>query len=321
MAVTVTVRDAGSLTPLTGVVIELSGLQGRHVTGDDGTATFEVPVGWYRLTARKSGYATLEGAIIDGESAAARGIRTLLMMHRIPDEDLSAPASLLVQVTEFGSERPIEAAEVSLVGASERLLTNARGMARFGDLRRSLVEVSVRRIGYATRTEPVVLEAERTTLAKVAMTADAVPLAPLEVEARSRFLERQGVYWRVDHDRVTHLFDSDDLIERMREQGSPLLSHAFLRLPGLYVWYDAGAPFFLGSRMCEIPVYWDGKMWGNPYGGIDHTPPEAVELVEVFTGPRTPRRFQRWRGDLNDCGAILFWSKDRANRTRTSGKK
>lgn len=320
VAVTVTVRDAVSLAPLAGVAIELSGLRERHVTGDDGTATFEVPVGWYRLTARKSGYATLEGAIIDGESAVARVIRTLLMMHSMPDHDLSAPAALLVQVTEFGSERPIEAAEVSLVGGSARQLTNVRGMARIGDLHRSPVEVSVRRIGYATRTEQVVLEAGRTTLAKVAMTVEAVPLEPLEVRVRSRFLEKQGVYWRIDHDRVTHLFDSDDLIERMREQGSPLLGHAFLRLPGLYVWYHGGSPFFLGSRMCEIPVYWDGTMWGNPYGGIDNTPPEAIELVEVFTGPRTPRRFQRWKGDLNDCGAILFWSKDRANRTAKRGE-
>ena len=320
VAVTVTVRDAGSSTPLAGVVIELSGLRERHVTGDDGTATFEVPVGWYRVTARKSGYATLEGAIIDGESAVGRVIRTLLLMHRMPDGDLDAPASLLVQVTESGSGRPIEAAEISLVGTSERLLTNVRGMARIGDLRRSPVEVRVRRIGYATRTDPVHLEAGRTTLAKVAMTVEAVPLAPLEVEARSRFLERQGVYWRIDHGRVTHLFDSDDLIERMREQGSPLLGHAFTGLPGLYVWYLDG-PSFLGSRMCEIPVYWDGTMFGNPYGSFDEIPPEAVELVEVYTGPRTPRRFERWRGDLNDCGAILFWSKDRANRNRNTGKR
>lgn len=148
------------------------------------------------------------------------------------------------------------------------------------------------------------------------MTVEAVPLAPLEVEVRSRFLEKQGVYWRIDHDRVTHLFDSDDLIERMRERGSPLLGHAFTGLPGLRVWY-LGGPYFVGSRGCEIPVYWDGMMWGNPYGHFDDIPPEAVEVVEVYIGPRTPRRFERWRGDLNDCGAILFWSKERASRTRT----
>ena len=155
------------------MLIELSGLLGRHVTGEDGRATFEVPVGWYRLTARKSGYATIED-----DFPVVRAIETVLMMRSLPKHDLGAPTSLLVQVTESGSERPIEAAEVSLVGGSARLLTNARGMARIGDLHRSPVEVSVRRIGYATRTEPVVLEAERTTLAKIAMTAEAVPLAP-----------------------------------------------------------------------------------------------------------------------------------------------
>ncbi len=318
VAVTVTVRDAGTTEALAGVVIELSGLRERHVTGDDGTATFDVPAGRYRLTVRKSGYATIERTIED-DLPVARAIRTIVMMRRPAESNLDAPASLLVQVTEFGSERPIAAAEVSLVGGSARQLTNARGMARFGDLRRSPVEVAVQRIGYATRTEPVLLEAGRTTLAKVAMTVEAVALAPLEVVARSRFLEKKGVYWRIDHDRVTHLFDSDDLVERMRERDSPLLGHAFTRLPGLYVWYFGG-PMFVGRGMCEIPVYWDGIMHGNPYGHFDDIPPEAVELVEVYTGPRTPKRFQRWPGDLNDCGAILFWSKNRANRTRKGGE-
>ena len=284
VAVIVTVRDAGSNEALAGVVIELSGLRERHVTGDDGTATFEVPAGRYRLTVRKSGYATIERTIED-DLPVARAIRTIVMMRRPAESDLDAPASLLVQVTEFGSERPIEAAEVSLVGGSARQLTNARGMARIGDLRRSPVEVSVRGIGYATRTEPVLLEAGRTTLAKVAMTVEAVPLAPLEVVARSRFLEKKGVYWRIDHDRVTHLFDSDDLIERMRERRSPLLGHAFTRLPGLYVWYYGGGPTFQGSRMCEIPWYWDGIMFGSPEGGFDDISPEDVELVEVYIGP------------------------------------
>ncbi len=309
--VTVAVRDAGTTEALAGVVIELSGLRERHVTGDDGTATFDVPAGRYRLTVRKSGYATIERTIED-DLPVARAIRTIVMMRRPAESDLDAPASLLVQVTEFASGHPIEAAEVSLVGESERLLTNTRGMAWFRDVRRSLVEVAVQRIGYATRTEPVLLEAERTTLAKVAMTVEAVPLAPLEVEVRSRFLEKQGVYWRIDHDRVMHVFDTDDLIERMR--GSPLLAHAFTRLPGLFVWYARGAPYFLGRRRCEIPVYWDGIRGPNPYGHFDDIPPEAVAFVEVYTGVRTPARFQRWPGDINDCGAIVFWSKRRAGR-------
>ena len=193
-------------------------------------------------------------------------------------------------------------------------------MATFGDLRRAWVEVAVRRIGYATRTEPVLLEAELTTLVTIPMTVEAVYLAPLEVEVRSRFLEAQGVYWRIDHDRTMHVFDADSLIARMK--GSPLLGHAFTRLPGLFVWYTGGAPSFLGSRKCEIGVFWDGApYWTNPYGHFDDIPPEAIELVEVYTGVRTPTRFQRWPGDLNNCGAIVFWSKKRADWTRKSAER
>lgn len=314
LKVSVTVRDALSNEAVAGAVVELSGLPGRHVTDDDGTATFEVPAGWYRLAVRKSGYAP-----IDGDFPVSRATETTLTMRRQVADALIAPGALLVKVTEAGSGSPLESAEVSLVGGSERRLTNRRGMATFGDLRSSWVEVAVRRIGYAPRTEPVLLEAERTTLMTIPMTVEAVYLAPLEVEVRSQFLEAQGVYWRIDHDRTMHVFDADSLIARMK--GSPLLGHAFTRLPGLFVWYTGGAPSFLGSRKCEIGVFWDGMpYWTNPYGHFDDIPPEAVELVEVYTGVRTPTRFQRWPGDLNNCGAIVFWSTKRADWTRKGGE-
>jgi hypothetical protein len=313
LKVSVTVRDALSNEAVAGAVVELSGLPGRHVTDDDGTATFEVPPGWYRLAVRKSGYAT-----IDGDFPVSRATETTLTMRRLVADALSDPGALLVKVTEAGSGSPLEAAEVSLVGGSERRLTNRRGMATFGDLRSSWVEVAVRRIGYATRTEQVLLEAERTTQVTIPMTVEAVYLAPLEVEVRSRFLEAQGVYWRIDHNRTMHVFDADSLIARMK--GSPLLAHAFTKLPGFFVWYSSGVPSFLGRRKCEMAVYWDG-LRGHPYGHFDDIPPDAVELVEVYTGVRTPTRFQRWPGDLNDCGAIAFWSKKRADWTRKSAER
>ena len=65
LKVSVTVRDALSNEAVAGAVVELSGLSGRHVTDDDGTATFEVPAGWYRLAVRKSGYATIDGDFPD----------------------------------------------------------------------------------------------------------------------------------------------------------------------------------------------------------------------------------------------------------------
>ena len=303
--VTARVRDAETRAPLLGALIELTGLSRRYVTGVDGDVTFEVPAGHYAFTAHKGGYATLRGDFgVVGASALT------LMMHAVGDVDTSVPGRLLVRVAEFGSGRLIEGAAVSLTGGQGRL-TDGSGWVEFSDVTGPVAEVTVRMIGYGKRTEPVTLREGRTTVVEMTMSIDAVVLAPIEVEARSGFLEAQGVYWRLEHDRTMHVFDGEDLIER---GGRPYLTEAFRKLPGVTV---LGMGEIKGPRGCEIPVYWDGRPAEAmiPWE-LDEIPPEEVELVEVYTGIRTPLRFSRGSGDINTCGAIVFWSRRRADRSR-----
>ncbi|MYA64437.1 MAG: hypothetical protein F4139_06700 [Gemmatimonadetes bacterium] len=308
--VTVQVRDAESDAPLLGALIELSGVSRRHVTGVRGEVTLKIPAGHYTFTAHKGGYATLRGDFgVIGPSELT------VVMHELGDVDTSIPGRLLVRVAEFGSGRLIEGAAVAL---SERQggLTDGSGWVEFSDVDGPVAEVTVEMLGYRKRTEPVTLHEGRTTVVEVAMSIDAVVLAPLEVEVRSGFLEAHGVYWRMDHGHAMHVFDSEDLIER---GGVPYLTQAFTRIPNLHVLGDS----ILGRRRCRIAVYWDGvpTEFGDQIvrpipGGLDFLAPEEIELVEIYTGLRTPLRFSRWPGDSNDCGAIAVWSKRRADRSR-----
>ena len=308
--VTMQVRDAVRSAPLLGALIELTGQSGPYVTGMDGRATFEVPAGHYTFTAHKGGYATLRGDFgVVGPSELT------VVMHELGDVDTSIPERLLVRVAEFGSGRLIEGAVVSLPGGRGGL-TDGSGWVEFGDVDGKLAEVTVQMIGYRKRTEPVTLHEGRTTVVEIAMSIDAVVLAPIEVEVRSGFLERHGVYWRMDHGHAMHVFDTDDLIER---GGVPYLAEAFRRIPNLHVFGER----IFGRRGCMIAVYWDGvpEQFGEYIvrpvpGGLNHVPPEEIELVEVYTGIRTPSRFSRWPGDTNDCGAIAVWSKRQADRSR-----
>lgn len=302
--VTMQVLDAEHNVPLLGALIELSGVTRRHVTGMDGKVTFEIPAGHYTFTTHKGGYATLRGDFgVIGPSELT------VVMHELSDIDPSIPGRLLVRVAEFGSGRLIEGAAVSLPGGQGGL-TDGSGWVEFSDVDGPVAEVTVQMLGYRKRTEPVTMHAGRTTVVEMAMSIDAVVLAPLEVEVRSGFLEAQGVYWRMDHGHAMHVFDSEDLIER---GGVPYLAEAFRKIPGLHVYGDG---IVVGRRQCVIATYWDGmpmKSSTAPSRGIT---PEDIELVEVYTGLRTPLRFSRWPGDINDCGAIAYWSKRLADRSR-----
>ncbi len=308
--VTARVRDAESGTPLLGALIELPGLSRRHVTGMDGTVAFEIPAGHHAFVVHKGGYATLRGDFgVVGASELS------VAMHELGDVDASIPDRLLVRVAEFGTGRLIAGAAVSLPGGRGGL-ADGSGWVEFRDVGGAVAEVTVQMLGYRKRTEAVTLREGRTTVVEVAMSIDAVVLAPIEVEVRSGFLEAQGVYWRMDHGHAMHVFDSDDLIER---GGVPYLAEAFRRIPNLHVSGDA----IFGRRGCPIALYWDGvpTHFGEDVvrpipGGLNLVSPDEIELVEVYTGIRTPVRFSRWPGDRNDCGAIAVWSKRRADRSR-----
>ena len=304
--VTMRIHDAGSGTAVLGALIELPGVSRRYTTGVAGEVTFEIPAGHYTFTVHKGGYATLRGDFgVIGPSELT------VTMHELGDVDTSVPGRLLVRVAEFGSGRLIEGAAVSLPGGRGGL-TDGDGWVEFTDLDGPAAEITVQMIGYRKRTEPVTLREGRTTVVEVAMSIDAVVLAPIEVEVRSGFLEAHGVYWRMDHNRTMHVFDTEDLIER---GGEPYITSAFTKIPNIHVY---GPGIVLGRRRCELATYWDGiplELAAAPEI-LDGIQPEDIELVEIYTGTRTPTRFSRWPGDINTCGAIVYWSKRRADRSR-----
>ena len=297
--ITVHVRDADADGALLGALIELSGHARRYVTDMSGRVSFDIPEGDYSFTARKGGYVTVRG----GFRAAYNGDLTV-MMRELGDVDTSVPGRLLVRVAEFGSGRLVEGAAVSITGGRART-TDGRGWVEFTDLGGPVAEVTVRGFGYETRTEPIPLLAGRTTVVELAMAIDAVVLAPLEVRVQSRFLERQGVYWRIDRGWPDRLLMREELVEQAR----PRLADAFRSLTGVRVDYRGALAGLTTHTGCAIAVYLDGRPLtdSDPVGlNIDDVPPEDIEFAEVYERGRTPARFP------GPCGAVLLWSRERA---------
>ena len=310
LRVTLHLRDADTEGPLMGALIEISGHPRRYVTGVGGQVAFELPAGQYTFTARKGGYATLRGDF----TVVYQG-NLMVMMHGLGDVDTSVPGRLLVRVAESGSGRLIEGAAVSLSEGQGRL-TDGQGWVEFSDLDGPVAEVTVQMFGYETRTEPISLREGRSTVVEVAMSIDAVVLAPIEVTAESRFLEKQGVYWRIDRGWPDKLLTREELIER----SEPRLADAFRHLAGVQV--DYWGPFALLKTHtgCPIPVFLDGRQLGSEVSAlnfavglnIDDIPAEDVELAEYYEPGRVPARFVR--PSSNNCGAVLLWSRRLAGR-------
>lgn len=304
--VTANLRDADTKEALMGALIEVTGHPGRYVTGMHGQVGFDLPAGHYTFTAHKGGYATLRG-----DFHVVRAGNLMVMMHELADVDTSIPGRLLVRVAEFGSGRLIEGAAVALSGGQFRI-TDGQGWVEFPDLGGPVAEVTVRSFGYETRTETVSLQDGRTTVVEVSLAIDAVVLAPLEVEARSRFLERHGVYWRLDRGWADHLLTREELMER----SEPYLSDAFRRLPGVQVireGHQAGLATYSG---CPIPVFLDGRPVGLAGLNMNDLQPEELEFAEVYDHGRVPGRYLSAADFLDPfhhiCGIVLLWSRKRA---------
>ena len=308
--ITAHVRDADADGVLRGALIELWGHARRYVTGMDGRVSLDIPVGDYTFTVHKGGYATVRGdfrAVYNGDLT--------VMMHELGDVDTSIPERLLVRVAEFGSGRLVEGAAVSLTGGRARM-TDGQGWLEFTDLSGSVAEVTVRGFGYEARTVPIPLVEGRTTVVEVAMAIDAVVLAPIEVKAESRFLEKQGVYWRIDRGWPDRLLTREELMER----AEPRLADAFRSLSGVRVDYWGPFAFLMTHTGCPIPVFLDGRQLGSNIAelnfvvglNIDDIPAEELELAEFYESGRVPARFVMPSTD--NCGAVLLWSRERAGK-------
>jgi len=298
--ITARILDVDTRAELEGAVIALSGVANRYVTGPDGRVSFDAAVGEYTLTIRKGGYATVEG-----DFSVFRPGDFSLMLRRAEHGDLSIPARLLVKVVDAVAGTPVEGATVSLVGG-QMAPTNPDGRVEFTGLASELTQVTVDRIGYATRTEPITLHPDLTTAVEVALTVEAVALRPIKVEVRSRFLESHGYYRRLDQGVVMRMLTRQSIEER----GSPLISDAFARVPGLRIERPTNQRALLRARDCMLAVFVDGVEWGVDIEGtvnIDQIPPEWVEVAEVYWGSRTPPEYRsRHNGG---CGSALIWTR------------
>jgi iron complex outermembrane receptor protein len=218
--------------------------------------------------------------------------------------------ALLVSVTARAGGRPLEGAEVIVVGTPISARTNSAGVVRIAGVPLGLQTVEVRRLGYSTRLRLLTLEDGRASSATFALEEEAIRLAEIRVEAEpergNSHLDRTGFTRR-------RAMGTGKFVTRAEFEGQmpSFLSDVIRRFPGVTITPFSGlrggqATFSRNLRGCSIQYFVDGTLIG-PSFNVDDIPARDVEAVEVYRGTsEVPAEFNRRSAA---CGVIAIWTR------------
>lgn len=311
----VQVLDAATRLPLTGVTVELTGLDLTFETDPEGVFhIMYAPVGDYDIRLTRRGYRTLSGSL----SILQSGSLTMAM-EPLNVEAETAPGRLVGRVTDGVAGGPLVGARVRMVDLRIEALTDEEGRFVLGRVPPGAHAVELSNLGYATRTDTVGVESGLTTAVEVSMAVDPVELEPLRVrvERRTPGLEAVGFYDRREYAAGGSFVDRQAI-----EDQNPLeVADIFRRVPGAEV--RLANPLDVLSRSvilrggrrdmppCYPGVYIDGQVVHRP--GTEPAmlnqllAPDQVEGIEVYQGgASTPLEY----GGVNaSCGVVLIWTR------------
>jgi len=310
------VADAETGAPVPEAVVFLPDIEVRVVADEAGRVDLgRLPRGRHRILVQRFGYER-----VDGDLPVPWPNEFLLLMQPTELDEAPTVGRIFGQVTEEGTARGLAAVEVLLAsGRPLATTTNQEGRFALPGLLPGTYEVEIRRLGYQTRTATVTVEAGRTTEVFATLSANPIQLEPIEVTVGSAYLERSGVYLRARRGGGALVTRRDlDRIDPI------LMSEVLSRIPGIsLVQRREGVEAVTRRQLdtaatgpCPLLPYLDGVRMTD--WDLDLVAPDALEAIEVYTGPDTPVEY----GSPFDaqaeyhCGVVLIWTTRGAQTAR-----
>lgn len=216
------------------------------------------------------------------------------------------------------SLRPMQGADVSVIGTSTRLKTGVNGRFQLVQIPPGQYLLVVRQIGFAPTSAIIDVAAADTlrlayTLERSATVMDTVRVTGRRVTLRMLDFERrrlQGVgqfITQEDLDRRGSMAVSDFLRGVRGVEVSRITSDAFAGTVALSR-REGGTLLGEGSGACPMQVLLDGIVLPRNFNLDLLPPPKQVAGVEVYSGAATvPPQFG---GVDRRCGLIAVWTRD-----------
>lgn len=337
-----TVRDAATDQPIAGahVVLMWTGLSVGNTavvkvpkavnvtTGDDGFYRACGLPAESRVTAqaraegRRSGWIEVQ---VPGGGLALRdfllGTRPVAAATHADSAGVGAAAneppaplgtSAVAGTVTSNAGKPLEGAQVMLLGTRLITRTDEKGAFRLGGLPAGTQSIEIREIGYAPRRFAVDLAPNRESRLAAVLDERATLLQAMEVQAK-KGSDIPGFDQRKRQGLGTYLSRED-----IEKRGAINASDLLRGLPGVQVTWDGSEYVVQMTRSaslgysCPVQYYIDGAPFLAATDEIDQTlRPEDIEAIEVYkSGSETPMQFQGAGG--SPCGTIVIWTRRRA---------
>lgn len=202
--------------------------------------------------------------------------------------------------------KPLEGANIYLVGTAVGARADARGGFRLTGLPAGTHTVEVRQISFALKRYTVDLSPTRENKLAAVLDTRANVLGAVTVEAKAGS-SIPGFDERAKRG-MGNFMTRDDIEKRQ----SILLTDLFRSVPGLNVAFDGSNYTVQSSRAgnisCPMQWYLDGAQFDNSDNSIDQfLRPDDIEGIEIYkSASEVPVQYQ---GRNAACGTILVWTK------------
>ena len=224
-----------------------------------------------------------------------------LLAQEIP-EAVQVTSTIRGRVLDAESGDPLRDAMVRLPALGLGRLTNEQGWFELLSVPFGSHVLSVEYLGYASRTDTLLLRRGELLDVTIALSVDPIPLEGITVTARPRWLAATGFFRRQES---ANAYSGRQWSREEIEARNPVFVQDILTTaPGIHLSADqSGKSRLYGRRRCLLDFFVDDVL--VPDFDMEALDPDWIEALEVYHGSSTfiPPEYAR------KCGVVLIWLK------------